>query len=179
MIKTAYLIPTGNEILDGTVLDLDCPALLQELVRLAPAMCVTRLSPVVDVEDNIVATMQRCLDGGAELIVLVGGSGGGHRYSDTLGKDYTHSAMELWLDEKTSRRIYGKNGHMWTKLVCGRKGSCLVINVPGPLREAKAAIGAFAGAFAAGGSLDEINRAMTMAVYEQYPQEKVTLDDGI
>ena len=92
MISRAFIIPTGNEIKDGTVLDLDCPRIMEQLVRLNPEMVVTRLAPVVDVEANIVETMQRCLDERAELIVLVGGSGGGHRFSSTLGKDYTHSA---------------------------------------------------------------------------------------
>ena len=120
--------------------------------------------------------MERCLDAGAELIVLIGGSGGGHRFSSTLGSDYTHSAMELWLDEKVSHCIYGKNGHLWSKLVCGRKGGALVVNVPGPIREAAATIAAFAAT--AKGTLDirALNEAMTRALYEQYPQDKVRRD---
>ena len=111
MITRAFIIPTGDEIKNGTVLDLDSARVLESLVKLSPEMVVTRLAPVVDVEANIVGTMERCLDAGAELIVLIGGSGGGHRFSSTLGSDYTHSAMELWLDEKVSHCIYGKNGH--------------------------------------------------------------------
>lgn len=102
--------------------------------------------------------------------------GGGHRFSSTLGKDYTHSAMEQWLDQKTSRQIYGKNGHMWTNLVCGKKGNCLVVNVPGPLREAEAAIEAFIQAVGKSGGIEGINRAMTEAVLAQYPQEQVRND---
>ncbi len=102
--------------------------------------------------------------------------GGGHRFSSTLGKDYTHSAMEQWLDQKTSRQIYGKNGHMWTNLVCGKKGDCLVVNVPGPLQEAEAAIEAFIQAVGKSGSIEGINRAMTEAVLAQYPQEQVRND---
>lgn len=176
MISKAFIIPTGNEIKDGTVLDLDCPRIMEQLVRLNPEMVVTRLAPVVDVEANIVETMQNCLDERAELIVLVGGSGGGHRFSSTLGKDYTHSAMELWLDSKTAHEIYGKNGHMWSKLVCGTKGDCLVVNVPGPLREAVAAIGAFAAAVRESRDIERINGAMADAVYAQYPQDKVQRD---
>ena len=76
MIGRAYIIPTGDEIKNGTVLDLDSPRIMESLVRLNPEMVITRLAPVVDVEANIVDTMQRCIDGGADLIVLVGGSGG-------------------------------------------------------------------------------------------------------
>ena len=173
MISKAFIIPTGDEIKDGTVLDLDCPRIMEQLVRLNPEMEIIRLAPVVDVEANIVETMQRCLNGRAELIILVGGSGGGHRFSSTLGKDYTHSAMELWLDSKTAHEIYGKNGHMWSKLVCGMKESCLVVNVPGPLREAVAAIGAFVDTVGKSQDIETINAAMADAVYAQYPQDKV------
>ena len=176
VINRAFIIPTGDEIKNGTVLDLDSAKIMESLVRLNPEMVVTRLAPVVDVEANIVGTMERCLDAGAELIVLIGGSGGGHRFSSTLGSDYTHSAMELWLDEKVSHCIYGKNGHLWSKLVCGRKGGALVINVPGPIREAAATIAAFAAT--AKGTLDirALNEAMARALYEQYPQDKVRRD---
>lgn len=176
MISKAFIIPTGNEIKDGTVLDLDCPRIMEKLVRLNPEMIITRLAPVVDVEANIVDTMQSCLKQNAELIVLVGGSGGGHRFSTTLGKDYTHSAMELWLDTEVAHEIYGKNGHMWSKLVCGMKGNCLVVNVPGPLREAVAAISAFVATVSTPFDIEKINSAMADAVYEQYPQDKVQRD---
>lgn len=179
MIGRAYIIPTGDEIKNGTVLDLDSPRIMESLVRLNPEMVITRLAPVVDVEANIVDTMQRCIDGGADLIVLVGGSGGGHRFSATLGKDYTHSAMELYLDRKVSHCIYGKNGHMWSKLVCGQKGSTLIINVPGPIREASATIAAFAACARKSMDIAELNAAMTQALYEQYPQDKVESDAGI
>lgn len=173
MISKAFLIPTGNEIKDGTVLDLDCPKIMEQLVRLNPEMEVTRLSPVVDVEERIVETMQICLKNHADLIVLVGGSGGGHRFSETLGKDFTHSAMEMWLDQKVAHEIYGKNGHMWSKLICGKKGDCFVVNVPGPLREATAAAKALVESLRESGDIHVINTAMSDAVFQQYPQEKV------
>lgn len=177
VINRAFIIPTGDEIKNGTVLDLDSAKIMESLVRLNPEMVVTRLAPVVDVEANIVGTMESCLDAGAELIVLIGGSGGGHRFSSTLGSDYTHSAMELWLDEKVSHCIYGKNGHMWSKLVCGTKADTLVINVPGPIREAAATIAAFAESAREGRDIRAINEAMTRALYAQYPQDKVQHDE--
>ena len=73
MISKAFILPTGNEIKDGTVLDLDCPKILEKLVKLNPEMVVVRQAPVVDVEKNIVEAMRRCVEDGAELIVLVGG----------------------------------------------------------------------------------------------------------
>lgn len=172
MISKAMIIPTGNEIKDGTVLDLDCPRIMEELIRLNPEMVVTRLAPIVDVEETIVETMQTCWEAQADLIVLVGGSGGGHRFSETLGRDYTHSAMEMWLDRKVSYEIYGKNGHMWSKLVCGMKGACFIINVPGPVMEASAAIKAFVQSMREGGDIRQINQNMARAVMAQYPQGK-------
>lgn len=169
MIGNAFIIPTGDEIKNGTVLDLDCPEIMRALVALSPDCRVTRLPPVSDRENNILEAIAQSARQGADLIVLVGGSGGGHRHSKTLCEDYTHSAMELWLDEAYARPIYGKNGHMWSKLVCGRKDNCLVVNVPGPFREAKAAIEAFAASYAANGTLREINDTMAYAVLEQYP----------
>ena len=178
MIGKAYIIPTGDEIKDGTVIDLDCPEVMKTIVRIAPDARVTRVSPVIDEEGKILAEMEGCLSEGADLIVMVGGSGGGHRYSETLGKDFTHSGMEKWLDEKTATPIFGKNGHMWSKLVCGRKDGCLVINVPGPVKEARAAIEAFAEAGAGAVSVRDIdihlvNKAMAKAVLEQYPKSEV------
>ena len=82
-----------------------------------------------------------------------------------------------WLDRKSARQIYGKNGHMWTNLVCGMKGDCLVVNVPGPLREAKAAIEAFTKSVEADGDIFVINQAMTEAVFAQYPQDKVSRNE--
>lgn len=73
VINRAFIIPTGDEIKNGTVLDLDSAKIMESLVRLNPEMVITRLAPVVDVEANIVGTMESCLDAGAELIVLIGG----------------------------------------------------------------------------------------------------------
>ena len=65
MISKAFILPTGNEIKDGTVLDLDCPKILEKLVKLNPEMVVIRQAPVVDVEKNIVDDMRRCVEEGA------------------------------------------------------------------------------------------------------------------
>ena len=99
----------------------------------------------------------------------IGGSGGGHRYCSTLGKDFTHSALERYLDQRCSREIYGKNGHLWCKLICGKKGPTVIVNVPGPFQEAKAAMVACLKALAEEGGVEDICKAMAEAVYAQYP----------
>lgn len=170
MLNTVYILPTGDEIRDGIVQDIDAPEIMGQIVRAYPKAEVTRLCPLADEEDIILnkireITVQRAPD----LIVLIGGSGGGHRFSTTLGKDFTHSALERYLDQKCSREIYGKNGHLWCKLVCGKKDSTLIVNVPGPYQEAMAAMEACLKSLAKEEGVEEICKAMAIAVYAQYP----------
>jgi len=170
MFERAVIIPTGDEIKEGIVLDTDSPMIMQTLIRLNPLCRIARCMPINDLEAHIVEGVSRAAAEGADLVVIIGGSGGGHRYSATLGKDFTHSALEALLSPQFSGEIYGKNGHMWCKLLCGRVGETLVVNVPGPYREALAAMEAFAGTCEKSpADLKEINRAMLEAVIKQYP----------
>ena len=169
-MKSAYILPTGDEIRSGIVLDLDAPEIVRQIVKAFPQAEVTRLCPLLDVEDTIFNKIKEVAEEKQpDLIVLIGGRGGGHRFSKTLGKDFTHSALERYLDENASHEIYGKNGHMWSKLVCGKKGSTIIINVPGPYVEAQAACEAFLSAYTKGLSLDEISLEMANAVLAKYP----------
>ncbi len=168
-MNAVYILPTGDEIQNGVVLDLDSPEIMGQIVRAYPKAQVTRLCPLVDEEDAILNKIQEIAALSPDLIVLIGGSGGGHRFSSTLGKDFTHSALERYLDQKCSREIYGKNGHLWCKLICGKKGDTLIVNVPGPYQEAKAAAEACLKALTEGCGVEEISRAMAEAVYAQYP----------
>lgn len=168
-MKKVYIIPTGDEILNGIVRDLDSSAIMEMTVKVYPETKITRLCPIVDIEDNIASKIVEIAQLEPSLIVLIGGSGGGHRFSSTLGKDFTHSALEKILDEHASREIYGKNGHMWSKLVCGRIKDTLIVNVPGPYVEATAAFKAFINAYVKNKSINEINLEMAEAVLKQYP----------
>jgi molybdopterin biosynthesis enzyme MoaB len=170
MLKTAYIIPTGDEILNGVVQDLDAPEIIGQIVRAYPEVEVTRLCPLIDKEDTIFNKIHEiAAQKKPDLIVLIGGSGGGHRFSSTLAKDFTHSALERYLDQGCSREIYGKNGHLWCKLICGKKGPTLIVNVPGPFQEAKAAMEACLKALAEEADVEDICKAMAEAVYAQYP----------
>jgi molybdopterin biosynthesis enzyme len=170
MFEKAVIIPTGDEIKEGIVLDTDSPMIMQELIRLNPLCRIARRMPINDLEDRIAEAVSQAASEASDLVVIIGGSGGGHRYSATLGKDFTHSALEALLSPQFSGEIYGKNGHMWCKLLCGRVGDTLVVNVPGPFREAQAAMEAFACTYAkTPEDLKEINRAMLEAVIKQYP----------
>ena len=188
-MKEVVIIPTGDEIIDGTVLDTNSPAIISSLLKMEPLCEIHRNAPVSDDLDAICAAVEVWIKRGVSLVVIIGGSGGGHRFSNTLSEDHTHNALESLLDEKVSREIWGKNGHLWCKLVCGKKGEALVINVPGPHVEAKAAFEAFCNVYIntklqrqknINGAkldnlnfdevnLDEINVEMIKAVLAQYP----------
>lgn len=139
LINKVVIIPTGNEILNGVVIDTNSPAIMQIILENYPKCQVTRLKPVMDRESEIIELIDQCIDDSNELIIMIGGSGGGHRYVDTLAEDYTHSALSAYLEDFSAREIYGKNGHLWSKIICGKKASTIVINVPGPYVEATAA----------------------------------------
>ena len=168
MICKADILPTGNELSNGIVLDTDSPMLMQELLRLNNNCLVCRHPVTEDSPEAIEAVIKRCVAAETDLIILIGGSGSGHLHSNILGKDYTHMSMERILEEAVATSLYGKNGHMWSRLVCGRIGKTLVVNVPGPYVEANAAILAFCSVIGNNPTLHQINQAMADAVAECY-----------
>ncbi|MBP8692128.1 MAG: molybdopterin-binding protein [Sedimentibacter sp.] len=173
MLSNVVIIPTGDELNEGIVLDTDSPMIMQEIIKLDGRCNILRSQPVYDKEDKIIECIKSYAAGKADLIIIIGGSGGGHRYSRTLGKDYTHSALDLILEEKHSSEVYGKNGHMWSKLTCGRLNETLIINVPGPYDEARAVIKAFCSAYKNNkDNLKELNRTMMKALIGQYGNQE-------
>lgn len=163
------LIPTGDELIAGTIIDTDSPMILSVLLALTSNATITRHAPVRDDETTIIASVRRSVAVGTDLIILIGGSGGGHRFVPELGKDYTQSALEQLLTDKHTTELYGKNGHLWCKLLCGYIEKTLIINLPGPYDEAHAAIKAFTQAWAADiRDLTAVNQAMAEAVRACY-----------
>ena len=67
-----------DELASGVVLDTDSPAVMGELLRLEPTAFVARTSPVLDREEAISDTIKGFAAEGYDLIILLGGSGGGH-----------------------------------------------------------------------------------------------------
>jgi len=172
VINKAIIIPTGDELKTGVVLDTDSPMIMGALLSMNGNCTVIRNEPVSDSETSITNCIRKYVDENVDLIVLIGGSGGGHRYSETLGKDFTHTSLESILEEKYSTELYGKNGHLWSKLICGKINDTLVINVPGPYEEAKAAIEAFKKTYENDSKdLKQININMAQAVKSKYFNE--------
>lgn len=139
LINRAAIIPTGDEVLNGIVTDTNSPAIMGLILEAFPQCEVVRVKPVNDMEEKITDKLSECIDEGYNLIFLIGGSGGGHRYIPTLGKDYTHSALVKFLPDARTREIYGANGHLWSKLIAAKKKESIIITVPGPYVEAVAA----------------------------------------
>ena len=170
----AIIIPTGQEILDGIVLDTDSPTVMSCLIGMTPNCEIYKIAPLPDDIHGIRDAVENWVAQNANLIVLIGGSGGGHRHSRTLSPDCTWVAILDVVDRKACREIRGKNGHLWCKLICGKKGETMIINLPGPFVEAKACIEAFCQVYpAAEGDLGKINQAMTEALLALYPVSSV------
>ena len=163
----ALIQPTGDEILSGIVEDTDSPMIRTVLEGLGLSAFVA--VPVVDREGCIESAIRRAATEGHALLVLIGGSGGGHRYDPALTQDFTHTAMDRLLTGSCSTALYGKNGHLWSRLVCGWLEETLVVNVPGPYREAEAAIRALAEHYRGRNTdLKRLNDHMAQAVCATY-----------
>lgn len=163
----ALIQPTGDEILSGVVEDTDSPMIRTVLEDIGFSVSVA--VPVVDREDHIENTIRQAVMEGYALLVLIGGSGGGHRYDSDLTQDFTHTAMDRLLIGARSTALYGKNGHLWSRLVCGWLGETLAVNVPGPYREAEAAIKALAENYQGRNTdLKTLNDCMARAVCATY-----------
>lgn len=170
MIEYVEIIPTGDELKNGVVLDTDSPMLMQRLLRMNNNCTVRRWAVTRDTIEDITERIRRCVAQNPDLIILIGGSGSGHLHSDVLGKDYTHTGMESLMDDFAATSLFGKNGHMWSRLMCGYIGKTLVMNVPGPYVEAKEAIEAFCELWERKSepALQDINSAMAAAVTKCY-----------
>ena len=85
-----------------------------------------------------------------------------------IGYQEEANKLEKALDKSVNSCLFGKNGHLWCKLVCGYINNTLVINLPGPFVEAKAAMEAFCGSVKEN-DINIINKAMAEAVLKEYP----------
>lgn len=165
------ILPTGDELRDGTVTDTDGPAIEAILLESFPGCTVTSAPPVADHGTAIAHAVRGCVEQGAQLVVVVGGTGGGRRHVASLAQDCTSDALLGCLDPAESVALEGTNGHLLSKLVAGCLGDCLVVCVPGPHVEAIAAARALAGCLEQGAvEAREVVSRMGKAVLATYPE---------
>lgn len=139
LLEKVSIIPTGNEIYNGVVIDTNSPAIMELVLEDFPKCEIIRSKPVIDKENKIIERIDNFVNEDRDLVIIIGGSGGGHRFDPSLAEDYTHGAMIKYLTKYTAMEIYGKNGHLWSKIVFGQKNNTMITNVPGPYVEALAA----------------------------------------
>ena len=103
------IIPTGDEILDGTVRDLDSPMVLSELLRLWPQACAVRAAPAADSLPAILAAMEAAQAEGTDLAILIGGSGA-DSFAEAAEKAGTISYELLCAVSRRVPRVYLRGG---------------------------------------------------------------------
>ena len=168
------LIPTGDEVVSGLIIDTDSPAIMGEAIRRWPGSSILRHPPVKDEEDVIKSAVKAHVEAGAWLVVVIGGSGGGHRFTDTLAPDYSCGALKGLFPGATTGEVWGSNGHLFSAMSVSRHAGGWAINVPGPQAEAMAAFKAAADGIEAGRGPEEIAGEMAAALAGQYPDADVS-----
>jgi hypothetical protein len=135
-LNKVVIIPTGDEVASGIIFDSNSLMLTEKIVKKFPPCEIYRLSPAKDRKKEIIEALNRAVGFNPDLIILTGGTGGGRKFSLNLAPDLTHVVLSKLLSPKAEREIYGGNGHLWCKIVCGYYNSILVVSLPGPETEA-------------------------------------------
>ncbi|MBD3346398.1 MAG: molybdopterin-binding protein [Chitinivibrionales bacterium] len=175
VIRKAAIIPTGDEIVEGVVVDTNSPAIRDLILHTFPDCAIALCSPCSDIAEVIAAAIERQIEERCDCIVLIGGCGEGHCRCPGLGIDVTPRAIENVLKEYWTRDIYGSNGHRWARIMAGRAGNSLVVNVPGPYVEACAAAEALLAVLKQGDwECRSIAEACAEAVITQYPPGSIS-----
>lgn len=163
------LIPTGDEVASGVIVDTDSPAIMQLALERWPGCMVKRLPPESDDEGAIESSIRSEVGLGSQLVIVMGGSGGGRAFAATLAPDMSHSGIKQVFPRASVSEIWGSNGHLFCRMLVARHDAGWVINVPGPLPEAVAACRAAMDAIIDSLEPDHIVRRMADAVVAQYP----------
>lgn len=170
-MRECVVVPTGDEIVSGVIVDTNGPAISAVVRSCFPDCHVTVLPAVPDSRNAIRGTAISCAECGADLVILTGGSGGGQRFDPSLAVDCTHDTLFDLLNGPFVRELYGSNGHLWARLVAGTLRATTFLNVPGPYAEAVAAAEAVVRSIGDCGRIDaqRIVDVAASAVLAQYP----------
>ncbi len=176
MIRRAHILPTGDELVNGWVADTSSTAIASVLRSVFPWCDIQCLPPVRDSETRIVAQIDRSLATGIDLLVVSGGSGGGHRHLPELAMDLTHSALTGRFPEAAHRDIYGSSGHLWCRVVAAEYDGALILSVPGPHVGAVSAMeGAVRALVSDRRDLADLAEALVQGVLQSYPPDAVEI----
>lgn len=167
-MKKVAIIPTGDEIRSGLVVDTNSPVIMAIILEKYPRANIERVVPVKDKTRDLYDQIynRRTFD----LIVVIGGSGGGKKYDPNLAEDITHIVLDDILEKKHIKEIYGFNGHLWSRLVIGMLGNLLVFNVPGPMVEAEIVTKVAIESLSKNLELADIANIMAKSLIEKYPK---------
>lgn len=163
------LIPTGGEVASGVIVDTDSPAIMQLALERWPDCVVKRLPPQTDDEGAIASSIRSEVGLGSQLVIVIGGSGGGRAFAATLAPDVSHRGIKQLFPEASAGEIWGSNGHLFCEMLVARHDAGWVINVPGPRPEAVAASRAAMDAIVGGVKPEQMVQLMADAVVAQYP----------
>lgn len=167
-MEEIVIIPTGDEIKKGTVLDTNSPRIMELVLSSWPACRIIRSIPPVDVKEEIQKEIQSW-GKGKGIIFLTGGSGGGKTFNDGLAVDCTHMAVGEFLPDSESVEIIGSNGHLFAKIVVGIFQDKLVVTLPGPTVEAISGANAVLENLSEHMDCKQLAKKVAQAILARYP----------
>jgi len=141
-MKKIIIIPTGDEICEGILIDTNSPKIIARLIEKYPTASIKRNKPVRDKKKLITKAINQSVQKNYQLILTVGGTGGGGKSTKSLANDYSHESILKLASDYETISIYGYNGHLWSKIVVALIKNSLIITLPGPQIEALAALDA-------------------------------------
>jgi len=166
------IIPTGDEICEGILIDTNSPKIMGRLIENYPAAFITRKNPVRDKKNLIISAINQSVEENYQLILTIGGSGGGGKSTDSLADDYSHESILKLASDYETISIYGYNGHLWSKIVVASIDKSLIITLPGPQIEALAALDAALYSINKSLTKKEVCKHIVDAVISKYPQKE-------
>ncbi|WP_325532198.1 molybdopterin-binding protein [Sporomusa sp.] len=173
-MEEVVIIPTGDEIRQGLVLDTNSPQIMELVLGFWPACRIVRTVPPPDRKAEIQKEV-RGWGQGRGIIFLTGGSGGGKMCNSGLAVDCTHEAVLEIVQGCEAVELIGSNGHLLAKIVVGRFENKLVVTLPGPTVEAVSGAKAVLGNTVEDVDVKTLALQVAQAIFAQYPV-KIQLD---
>jgi len=171
-MEKIIIIPTGDEIYEGILIDTNSPKIMARLIEKYPTASIKRNKPIRDKKKLITTSINDSVKKGYQLILTIGGTGGGGKSTKSLANDYSHESILQLASDYETISIYGYNGHLWSKIVVAIIDNSLVITLPGPQIEALAALDAALNSINKTLNKREICENIANAVIGKYPNKE-------